>query len=232
MNNEIETGIRPRVWIGAIILACLFVVSATLVFAPEGGDAVAATNALSPEPVSANLARIETMLGQLQTRDEAALHEPLLAMRRAELEFYDLPNAQYEQQLTWWAERFSERLAQRDIPEGMRTGLAIRLAAYQHDALARMDAALASRHELAISGGSALGANEAGRALARAATGTSHGRFDWAVAAALLASVVVAALVIGSRSPASDARMVGRLKRAVHRAGELARPDTSMHRSA
>jgi hypothetical protein len=95
------------------------------------------------------VARIEATLGQLQTNDEAALHEPLLAMRRAELEFRASPDIRYERELSWWASRFSELLDERSIPEGTRINLALRLATYQHDSLGRMDANLAARGDLA-----------------------------------------------------------------------------------
>jgi hypothetical protein len=149
MINATSQRVRPRVWAAA---ACLIAGSMTLSPSPGWArEAAAATvsEQADLDVTGASVARIEATLGQLQTSDEAALHEPLLGMRRAELAFRASPDIQYEQRLIWWAGRFSELLAERVIPDGTRSGLAIRLAAYQHDALGLMDASLAAHGDLA-----------------------------------------------------------------------------------
>jgi hypothetical protein len=103
---------------------------------PDGAGLDASAWAAADSALSA----IETTIGQLRESDETALNEPLLGMRRDELEFRTAPDPRYARQLSWWADMFSARLAERTIPEGTRTALAFKLAAFQRDALSLMQA--------------------------------------------------------------------------------------------
>jgi hypothetical protein len=101
------------------------------------------------DPANVAMARIDAALGQLQAADEASLRQPLLGMHRAELGFQASPDPRFERQLSWWAERFSLRLATLKIPEGTRAALVLRLAAYQRGALETMGKTLAARPDIA-----------------------------------------------------------------------------------
>ncbi len=78
---------------------------------------------------------IELTLGQLQAGDEARLREPLLAMRLAEAAMLSEPDPRSADQVSHWAGVFAARLAGMAIPEGTRSTLLARLAAYENGVL-------------------------------------------------------------------------------------------------
>jgi hypothetical protein len=74
---------------------------------------------------------LEMMLGQLQTRDEVLLREPILGLRLAVMGAGgdDAPMAQ----TVHWSNMFAARLNEATIPDGTRTLMARKFAAYEHD---------------------------------------------------------------------------------------------------
>jgi hypothetical protein len=78
---------------------------------------------------------IETLLGQLQTADEAVLREQLLGLRRAGIEYRSRADVQSAWLVASWAETFAERLEEAAIPAGTRASLTMKLAAYEHEIL-------------------------------------------------------------------------------------------------
>jgi hypothetical protein len=136
-----------RLSVSLIVLTCVLVPSGFATLSCADMSPARSLPAVSAE-ASRSDAGIETTIGQLQTSDEAALRQPLEGMNRAEREFQASPDPRYEQQLSWWADRFSARLAELTIPERTRTALAIRLAAYERGALAAMEAVLTARRDI------------------------------------------------------------------------------------
>ena len=94
-----------------------------------------AESATEPLLVSAPSNMIESVLGQLQTREEARLREPLLAMRLAEATLLAERDPRSADQVSHWAGIFAARLDEMAIPRGTRTNLMAKLAAYEHAVL-------------------------------------------------------------------------------------------------
>jgi hypothetical protein len=97
---------------------------------------------MQPLLVSAASNAIESVLGQLQTRDAARLQEPLLAMRLAEANLRSEQEPRSAEQVSRSAVIFAARLDEMAIPPGTRTRLLARLAAYQHAVFSTDDALL------------------------------------------------------------------------------------------
>jgi hypothetical protein len=95
--------------------------------------------------VSAQAHAVGSILGQLQSGDEARLREPLQAMRVAETtELYDRdPHA--ADQFSRLAGIFTARVDGMAIPQGTRASLTARLVAYEHAVLS-LPNALARQH--------------------------------------------------------------------------------------
>jgi hypothetical protein len=89
---------------------------------------------------------IETMLGQLETRDEATLREPLLSMRLAEMALLSRADPRAGPQFSRWADVFSDRLAEMVLPAGTRASLAAKLTIYQHEVLGARDGSAPARN--------------------------------------------------------------------------------------
>ena len=147
-------------------------------------------------PGNASADAIEVTLGELTTRDEAALREPILSLRDIETEFLARVDPEDVPQVSRWAEIFSARLAEAIIPERTRVGLAAELAAYQRAILDMMGAMLAARDDpepLTIAVETAV--EDVDRALTAETemVEASRQRFGWITEGGLIASVLLAA---------------------------------------
>jgi hypothetical protein len=101
-------------------------------------DAVAAAPPVArPRDSGLDAAAIVSTIGQLATADEAALRGPLLGMLDARREFEATGEPRFAARFNLWSETFMTRLDGLAIPEGTRSALAMKLAAYQHAALSR-----------------------------------------------------------------------------------------------
>lgn len=98
-------------------------------------DVLAARSERALNEATASLDAIDAVPGQLTTRDEAMLREPLLGVRIAGAALMSRAGSQSAQKLARYSESFSARLADVTVPEGTRTSLATKLAAYEHTAL-------------------------------------------------------------------------------------------------
>jgi hypothetical protein len=103
-------------------------------------DAVVATPPVArPRDSGLDAAAIASTIGQLATADEAALREPLLGMLDAQREFEATGEPRFTVHFNLWSDAFLTRLDALAIPDGTRSALAMKLAAYQHAALTRTD---------------------------------------------------------------------------------------------
>jgi hypothetical protein len=104
-------------------------------------DAVAAAPivARTRDATGTDASAIELTIGQLAAADETALREPLLGMLDARREFEATGEPRFAARFNFWSDEFLTRLSGLPIPEGTRSGLAIKLAAYQHAALNGID---------------------------------------------------------------------------------------------
>jgi hypothetical protein len=78
---------------------------------------------------------MDSVLGNLQARDEARLQEPLLAMRLAEAGLRSGRDPRLAAQMSRAAGIFATRLDELAIPQGTRTTLKASLAVYEHAVL-------------------------------------------------------------------------------------------------
>jgi hypothetical protein len=167
--------------------------------------AVFARVTIAERTTNASVDAIEATLGQLATGDEAALLEPLLRMRNAEMEFLTQADPRKVHQVSRWAETFTSRLAEAIIPEGTRTGLAARLVTYQLAILDTMNAAMGSSRdtdtpELAVRALEVEAAVEnvdrlltVARSFQDKAFDSSRARSEWIAAGGLMGIVLLAA---------------------------------------
>jgi len=113
-------------------------------------DTYAATTgslaALKRRPDAASTDTIDAVLGQLETRDEAVLREPLLGMQLSEAAFLSGADRSSMERVSRASDRFSERLAGLAIPEGTRARLTAKLVAYERDVSGTNDTVLAAQN--------------------------------------------------------------------------------------
>ncbi len=97
---------------------------------PESGNVAAMRDAVLTAGIAgAPSNAIDSVLGQLQASDETRLQEPWLAMRLAAMRSERDPRL--AEQVSHWAAIFAARLDELVIPQGTRTNLLARLAAYE-----------------------------------------------------------------------------------------------------
>jgi hypothetical protein len=106
---------------------------------PESGNVAAMRDAVLTAGIAgAPSNAIDSVLGQLQASDETRLQEPWLAMRLAAMRSERDPRL--AEQVSHWAAIFAARLDELVIPQGTRTNLLARLAAYERAVLSVRDA--------------------------------------------------------------------------------------------
>jgi len=166
---------------------------------------------IQPLLVSTQSNAIESVLGQLQTRDEARLREPLLAMRLADATLRSGRDPRAAEHVSYWAGIFAARLDEVAIPPGTRSNLLARLAAYQHTIFSKYDALLLQQPDRDGPQAAALAVEVALANADRAVTAEQQRlnetfqlagkRFVWSLVAALAASLLIVGAGVFGRMP-------------------------------